>query len=304
MKPDLNLLITLNVLLQENSVSRAAERLNLSQPSVSARLERLRTLFNDPLLIPVSHGMRPTARAERLRPSLEELVARIDEVVAEPGPFVPAEADITWRIAATDYGAQTALVPLMNTLRQEAPGTRLAILEMKPALIAQQLEKGTVDLVLHLREGVPEGLHVRPLFQERYVVAGRQGHPALHSAITAEALCALEHVVVSPDGGGFRGVTDSVLEARGLSRKVVLSVPHFLLMGTVLSTSDLVALMPERVAAMMPGLMTVLPPMAIPGFELVMLWHARSHRDLGHRWLRERVVGRFQDGRWNGEVMQ
>ncbi len=296
MKPDLNLLMTLNVLLQENSVSRTAQRLNLSQPSVSARLERLREWFNDPLLIPVSHGMRPTARAEALRLSLEQLSGMIDEVVAAPGPFIPADAVQEWRVAATDYGAQTALVPLMAALRQEAPGTRLAILDMKPALIAQQLEKGTVDLVLHLRDGVPDGLHIRPLFQERYVVAGRQGHPALHSDITAEALCALEHVVVSPDGGGFRGVTDSVLEARGLSRKVVLSVPHFLLMGSVLSTSDLVALMPERVAAMMPGLMTVKPTMAIPGFELVMLWHERSHRDLGHRWLRERVVGRFQGG--------
>jgi DNA-binding transcriptional LysR family regulator len=289
MKADLNLLLTLSILLEENSVSRTASRLNLSQPSVSARLERLREWLGDPLLIPTSRGMRPTVRGETLRAPLQQLTAMINSVTSSPTPFSPRDADCRWRVAATDYGSQTTLTPLIPSLRQVAPGTQLAIMEMKPAQIVQQLEKGEIDLVLHIREEAPEELHLRPLFFDQYVVAGRAGHQKLHVGITAEQLCSLEHVIVSPNGGGFHGVTDTMLEAAGLHRQVVLSVPHFLVMAGVLMSSDLVALIPKRLAAMMPGIITVPPPIDIPEFEMVMLWHERSHRDPAHQWLREQL---------------
>lgn len=289
MKADLNLLLTLSILLEENSVSRTAVRLNLSQPSVSARLDRLRSWLGDPLLVPTSKGMRPTARAELLRRPLQQMCALIDVVASPAGPFLPAQARGVWRVAATDYGGQTVLTPAMRFLRESAPGMQVVMTEMKPALTVAQLEKGDADLIIRQRTGAPEGLHMRSLFHERYVLAGRAGHPYLVEGLSQEQFCRLEHVVVSPEGGGLSGVTDSVLEIAGMRRNVVLSLPHFMLMARVLAETDLVAMIPLKLAARMPGLITVKPPMNVPGFEMVMLWHERQHRDPSHQWLRDQL---------------
>lgn len=104
-----------------------------------------------------------------------------------------------------------------------------------------------------------------------------------------EQFCRLEHIVVSPEGGGLRRVTDTVLDVTGLRREVVLSVPHFMVMAGVLADTDLVAMIPEKLAAMMPELITVKAPLRIPGFEMVMLWHERQHRNPAHQWLRDQL---------------
>lgn len=290
MKADLNLLLTLNILLEESSVSRAAVRLNLSQPSVSARLDRLRQWLGDPLLIPTSRGMRSTARAEALRRPLLQMCALMEVITYPAGPFLPTQARGIWRIAATDYGGQTVLTPLMRFLRESAPGMQIVMVDMKPALTLTQLEKGETDLVICQRAGAPEGLHMRALFHERYVLAGRIGHPVLKKGgLSMEQFCRLEHIVVSPEGGGLRRVTDTVLDVTGLRREVVLSVPHFMVMAGVLADTDLVAMIPEKLAAMMPELITVKAPLRIPGFEMVMLWHERQHRNPAHQWLRDQL---------------
>ena len=120
---DLNLLVTLDVLLTEHNVTRAAERLNFSQPSVSVHLAKLRDIFGDPLLLPGPRGMRPTARAETLREPLRLALEALEQAVAPASPFDPAQAPNTWRVAATDYGESTIALPALNTLRARAPGT-------------------------------------------------------------------------------------------------------------------------------------------------------------------------------------
>ncbi|VTP62489.1 Symbiotic regulator homolog 1 [Serratia rubidaea] len=122
------------------------------------------------------------------------------------------------------------------------------------------------------------------------MLAGRAGHPALAAPLTPAAFSALEHVMVSPDGGGFYGVTDKTLAEAGLSRRVVLSVPHFLFAISALLASDLVAMLPERLARGNPALQVQEAPLAVPGFEMVMLWHERSHRDPAHQWLRAHIM--------------
>ncbi|WAF87355.1 LysR family transcriptional regulator [Metapseudomonas otitidis] len=285
---DLNLLVTLDTLLTEHNVTRTAERLNFSQPSVSVHLAKLREIFNDPLLLPGPRGMRPTARAEALREPLRQALEALERAVAPASPFDPAQAQGTWRVAATDYGESAILLPALPRLRA-APGMRVAVVEMVPSRIARQAEHGEIELAFHTVEGSPTSLHRRTLFAERYVLAGRAGHPGLKRRPTREQFCALDQAIVSPDGGGFSGPTDEALASLGLERKVVLSVPHFLFLRAVLESTDLVAMLPER---LLKGstLQVVDAPVDVPGYEMAMLWHERVHRDPAHQWLREQIV--------------
>lgn len=287
---DLNLLVTLDALLAEQNVTRAAARLHLSQPAVSVQLAKLREAFADPLLLPGPRGMRPTARALELRQPLHEALAALGQAIAPSAGFDPAHTTHTWRVAATDYGASTIVLPALARLRAAAPGTRLAVLELKPPALVRQLEQGELDLALHAAELAPPDLRRRPLFQERYVLVARAGHPSLTRQPTLAEFCALEHAIVSPDGGGFIGATDQVLAAQGLARRVVLSVPHFLFLEAALTASDLVAMLPARQLRPGSALQVVAPPLELPGFEMLMLWHERLHRDPAHQWLREQFA--------------
>lgn len=292
---DLNLLRPLDVLLSENNVTRAAQRLNLSQPSVSIQLARLREIFADPLLLPGPRGMLPTARADELRGPLRDALAALELAVAPASHFDPATAAQTWRVAATDYMASAILLPALHTLRRASPGSRLAVFELQPSRLVSQAERDEVDLFFHTRDGAPAELHQRVLFSERYVLAGRVGHPALQSALSLAQFCQLEQVIVSPDGGGFHAATDIALANIGLARRVVLSVPHFLFMLETLRNSELVAVVPERLARGVSGLMVVEPPLAVAGFDMLMLWHERWHRDPAHQWLRQKIVMSLED---------
>ncbi|AZE05645.1 LysR family transcriptional regulator [Pseudomonas chlororaphis] len=287
---DINLLLTLDVLLAEHNVTRAAQRLNLSQPSVSVHLAKLREIFGDPLLLPGPRGMRPTARADELREPLRRALEALELAVSPASPFDPGAAANTWSVSASDYGESTVILPALAGLRTAAPGTRLAVLELEPGRLVRQAEQGSIDLALHTSEDSPPGLRRRVLFSERYVLVGRAGHPRLQRRPSLAQFGKLEHVVVSPDGGGFHGVTDSALGEVGLTRRVVLSVPHFLFVLSALASTDLVAMLPARLVRDNPALKVVEPPLEVPGYEMAMLWHERCHRDPAHQWLREFIV--------------
>lgn len=287
---DLNLLITLDALLTELNVTRAARRLHLSQPAVSVQLGRLREYFGDPLLLPGPRGMRPTARASELREPLRHALATLTEAILPSAPFDPKLSTQSWRIAAFDYGEFTIVLPALARLRAAAPGSRIAILQSAPAHVAAKAQQGEIDLSLMTAAEAPQDLHSRPLFTERYVLAGRIDHPRLKRRPTLAHFCTLDHVIASPDGGGFQGVTDVALAKLGMARRVVMSVPHFLFLVTILERSDLVALVPSRLIQGNTSLRVVEPPLDVPGFEMVMVWPERVHRDPAHRWLREQIA--------------
>jgi DNA-binding transcriptional LysR family regulator len=287
---DLNLLVTLDALLSEHSVTRAAQRLHFSQPSISVHLAKLRDVFGDPLLLPGPRGMRPTTRADELREPLREALTALERVVSPADEFDPASTNRLWRVAAADYGAAVILQPAIAGLRAAAPNTRLAILQSIPSSLAKLAEQGEIDLALHTIEDAPNGLHRQALFKERYVLVGRVGHPRLKRRPTMSQFCELEHVFVSNDGGGFRGVTDEALAKVGLERRIVLSVPHFLFVTSVLASTDLVAMLPSRLVRDTRLLRVVEPPIDVAGFEMAMFWHERTHRDPGHQWLRKQVA--------------
>ena len=292
---DLNLLVTLEALLTERNVTRAAARLNLSQPSVSIQLAKLREIYHDPLLLPGSRGMLPTARALGLLTPLRQTLADLGRLVAAEQPFDPLQAEMTWQLAAADAAEYAILLPMLPTLRLAAPKSRLAIREASPKTMSRDLADGVIDLGFLAREEAPAELRHRPLFHENYLLVGRHDHPLLQTPPSLEQFCQLEFVMVSQDGGGFRTLIDTLLEAQGLARRVVMSLPHFLFIPTLLARSDMVAMLPSRMLGELLGDLRTCPaPLALPGYDMVMVWHERSHLDPAHSWLREQVVAALE----------
>ena len=288
---DLNLLVTLEALLTEQSVTRAAKRLHLSQPSVSVQLRKLRQIFADPLLSPAPGGMVATTRGHALLQRLRVALAEMRQVLQPQPRFDPAKAEITWQIAAADYAEHAIVMPMLARMRREAPGVLVAVREAAHSRMIKQLESGLVDLGLLALDAAPERLHCRVLFKEDYVLVARKGHPALRRKLTLDRLCELEYVVVSPEGGGFRGITDVVLESQGRKRRVVLSVPHFLFVPQVVARTNLVAMLPSRLVQDRSDhrLHVIAPPLQIPSYDMAMIWHERSHGDPAHAWLRDQI---------------
>ncbi|MCQ2995593.1 LysR family transcriptional regulator [Pseudomonas syringae] len=291
---DLNLLVTLDALLSEQNVTRAARLLNLAQPTVSLQLGRLREILDDPLLLPGPRGMSPTERARELRGPLREALIALEGALNPGATFEPALSNQTWKVAASDYTATALVWPSLALLRRLAPNTRLALLNKNPATLANDMENGQIDLALHTRDDAPPKLRQRFLFHERYVLAARRDHPALATRLSLKAFCGLEHAVMSPNGAGFVGSTDQALAAKGLERRVVLSVSTFNSLVSALMHSDLVAVVPERLVRDDPALHVQAPPLAIPGFEMLMLWPERLHRDPAHIWLRDLIASTLQ----------
>jgi DNA-binding transcriptional LysR family regulator len=288
---DLNLLVTLETLLVEQNVTKAAARLHLSQPAVSAQLNRLRHEFDDPLLIPAQRGMTPTAKAMELLEPLRQALDQVRATVASHRNFDPAKARLTFAIACTDYLQAAVVKPLAVELRTRAPGIRVALRNLDVPQLEAQMARGDVDLALMTPQAAPPSLRTRHLFDERYVLIGRRKHPRLRDEITVAQFAKLEQVIVSLDGGGFVTPVDSALAALGHRRNAVLSAASFLFVPEIVSHSDFVALVPERLVRDRANKLKVMDcPFPVEGFAVGMVWHERSHGHSGQRWIREAIV--------------
>ncbi|AXT47530.1 MULTISPECIES: LysR family transcriptional regulator [Chromobacterium] len=288
---DLNLLVTLEALLVEQNVTRAAARLSLSQPAVSAQLNRLRELFDDPLLVTVHRGMYPTAKALEMFEPLRKALNEVRATVAGHQDFEPASADLTVAIACTDYLQAALLIPLARELHKSAPGVRVAVRTLDPHRLEAQLEQGDLDLALLTPPAAPSKLNSCRLFDEHYVLIGRRDHPALKEGLSVEEYAALDHVIVSLDGNGFFTPVDRTLAALGLRRNVALSAASFLFVPEMVAQSDFVALVPQRlVQDRCDALKQVEFPLPTESFEVGMAWHDRTQQHPGHRWMRDFIV--------------
>lgn len=288
---DLDLLQALEVLLAERNVTRAAARLGLSQPALSAQLARLRTMFGDALLVPGRRGMAPTAKALELQEPLRAALDQVRAVVTARRSFDPTKARMTVHVAASDYVQSAVLLDLALALRRDAPGLRLAIRALDVPALVSAMERGDVDVAVLTTDLVPPSLRRRPLFDERYVAVARKDHPIVRGRLGLDRFAKLEHVMVSPLGGGFRSPVDGALAALGRKRDVVLSAASFLFVLEAIERSDMVALVPSRlVRDRGDRLRTFEPPLPVPGFSIVMAWHDRNHDHAGHRWVRQALA--------------
>ena len=289
-RADINLLVALEALMQERSVTRAAKRLALSQSAMSHTLRRLRDLFGDELFVRVGQEMTPTPRAMEMSDRVRNALREVGSVLDAAAPFHPGDVRATFRISAFDF-AQVMLLPRIATLvAARAPNVRVVArpydAEPAPALAA-----GRTDLVIGLRREPQDPCH-RLLSTERVGCVVRRDHPCLGEALTVERFAALPHAVVSPVGrpGGY---VDAALMNAGLVRNVAFTTPQVFSAALAVCRSDMILTGIERqlqsVARFLP-LALIEPPVALPAFEVAMTWHERRSSDALHRFLRELVV--------------
>lgn len=274
---DLNLLVILDALLDEAHVSRAADRLSLSQPATSAALQRCRHLFRDELLVRGRGTMRLTAKAESLRGPLKSLLANVVDLVDSP-EILLSEIRQKLRITMADYPAVFVIAPLQQELQRSAPGINLIIQPWHGAEAARQaLDAGTTDLAISVFPPAEDKLHREELLVEHYVVAMRDGHPAAID-FDLESWLNYPHILVS-GRGDTRTPLDTTLAQHGRSRRVGVVVPNFQLVPSLLQRSDMLAMLPSRVMSDIEGLISFSPPIPVSGFPLYLAWHLCREKD-------------------------
>lgn len=287
-RPDLNLLFTLDVVLAEGSVARAARRLRLSPSAMSRALARLRSTTGDPLLVRAGRGLVPTPRALELRERVSQLVESAEAVLRPAETLDPGRLERTFTLRTSDGFVENFGPPLVARISEEAPRVRLHFVQ-KVNKDSGPLRDGTVDLETGVVDGTtsPE-VRTRALFRDRFVGAARIGHPLSEGEITPQRYAGGRHVLVSR--GVAKGLVDEALTAMGLEREIATIVGGFSAALALARASDLIATVPERhTRNLRAGMHTFPLPIAIPELTVSMLWHPRMDGDPAHRWLRRRV---------------
>lgn len=285
---DLNLLIVFETLMHERSVTRAAEKLFLGQPAISAALARLRTLFDDPLFVRTGRSMEPSARAVEIFALLSPALDSISTAVSRAAEFNPATSNAVFRIGLSDDVEFGLLPPLIKRLRAEAPGVVLVIRRTNYLLMPGLLASGEISVGVGYTEDLPANAKRKVL---------RRSKPKLLRADTApgrldlDEFCARPHALVS-FAGDLSGFIDEELQKLGRQRRVVLAVPQFNGLGTLLSGTDILATVPDYTAAALTaagGVRAEDLPLDCPSFELHMAWRGAQDNDPAERWLRSRI---------------
>lgn len=285
---DLNLLVVFHELYKERRVAAVAESLGLTQPAVSNALSRLRRMLGDELFLRTGRGMEPTPYASQLAEPIAGALATIRDTLERELEFDPAASKRKFTIAMTDLGEIHFLPRLMRRLAEVAPGVTISTVRNTSVVLSDELESGRVDLAFGLLPQLKAGFFQRLLFRQRYVCLFRKGHPLDKDSMTLEDFESAQHVVVVAAGTGHATVNDAI-ERRTPRRNVRLSVPHFIALGHILASTDLIATVPERYVreSMAPFNLTYLPlPVPVPEFDVNLFWHARFHKEPGNQWLR------------------
>ncbi|MBY8608803.1 MAG: LysR family transcriptional regulator [Burkholderia sp.] len=300
---DLNLLLVFDVLYRTRSATRAAESLHLTQPSVSNALKRLRTLFDDALFVKTADGMQPTPRADAIAIRVDEGLASLRGALQAGRSFDPATSTRTFRLYVNDLGQAIFIPPLVAQLHRVAPGIRIVTAD-PPLDAAQQMMKlGQIDLALGMFTGLHADFHQQRLFHETYVALVRNDHPAIGAALTVEQFFAADHVIYTPTAGSharFEAMLDALSPHAGSTRRVTLQLAHSFGLERIVSSSDLVACIPSRLAHALSArddVRAVPLPFDIAPADIAQFWHERFQRDEGHQWLRALVYDLFHDQR-------
>lgn len=289
---DLNLLVALAALLEERSVTRAAKRLGVTQSAMSRTLGRLRDALGDPLLVRSGRGVVATTRAEALGDPLRRLLADAEELIRAPRPFDPATATRRFLVGTSDFVVSAVVPPLAARIAAEAPGIDLVLMSRSTGETAESLEAGELDLAVLPDGALEPSMRRKASVEVPFACVLRADHPAVAGgSLSLTDYAALPHLLVAPRGRPG-GVVDRALAARGLTRRVSVQVQTFGVAGEIIAATSLVATLPLPVAlahaAHLP-LCVVPPPLPIPSFRLVLVWHERAHHDPGHTWLRRLV---------------
>jgi DNA-binding transcriptional LysR family regulator len=286
---DLNLLVAFDALLAERNVTRAAQRIGLSQPALSKALNRLRDIFADPLFERREGLMLPTPQALKLSQPVRRALDEIQSALA-PQDFDPRRAEASVTLGLVDYYEVLLLPPLLRELQRSAPGIDLVVKPTDRVRVYDQFTKNEIDFaVLPIPESVTE-LHADPLMIEDAVTLMAEGNPLAHD-FTLERFAEARHLIVALEGQGV-GRIDALLAARGLKRRIALRLPHFASVPFVIGGSDLVTTMPRGLGTLLAAAAKIIclpPPLPVPPVTVHLAWHPRNAAAPLHCWMRETI---------------
>ncbi|MBV2216232.1 MAG: LysR family transcriptional regulator [Diaphorobacter sp.] len=300
---DLNLLRVFDEVMAERNLTRAAEKLAITQPAVSNALRRLREVLGDELVTRRGHGVEPTPRALALWPAVRHALAQLQETLS-PGRFDPASAQTTFVLAMADATGATLIPPLIEIVEREAPGVSLRVVPLTTRDPRRLLDDESADMAVGYFPAVLADLTARAqsdnvvahestrLYDGQYVCVMRADHPLAAVPMTLDLYCAARHLLVSFSGKPF-GFIDGALAALGRERRIVLTVNQFFTAGRVVATTDLLTVLPRHfvgVASVRDELVWRPLPMTLPPVHVDALWHRRRNHDPAHRWLRETIA--------------
>ena len=292
---DLNLLVLFNHLIHERRVTKVAEVLGVTQPTVSNSLARLRKLLGDELFTPTRTGLVPTQLAEQLAGPVAQALGIIQESLAQQSHFEPRKIRRSMTIGMTDIGEIVFLPKLVERIRHEAPGVSLSTIRNVATTLREGMESGAVDLAIGLLPQLKTGFYQRQLFSQRYVCLFRKGHPLDKKTLSLADFKGAEHLVVVSAGTGH-GKVDELIERAGIERTVRLTVPNYVGVGHILHGTNLCATVPERLARHLcetNDLVYRKHPVRLPEVAISVLWHAKVHRSPAHQWLRNIIFDLF-----------
>ena len=291
---DFRLLEIFQEVYRTRSVSEAAENIELSQPSVSIALGKLRKRFNDPLFVRTSKGMEPTPLAAELMERLSEALGLLASALQHRIVFDPKQSDRCFYICMTDISQIVLLPRLLNYLKDAAPSVRIMVINIS-ADTPKLLESGEADLAIGFMPQLEAGFYQQKLFSQHFVCMLRKDHPRIGDSISLEQFTSEAHIQVTTSGTGH-WIIDKVLAEKRLNRRIALRVPNFLGIGLIVANTDLLVTVPARLGealASTPNLKTLAAPVAFPQYAVKQHWHERYHHDPRSQWLRRVVAELF-----------
>lgn len=295
---DLNLIAIFDAVMTEGSITKAADRLAITQSAVSNAVARMRMVWNDPLFVRAGRGIKPSAKAQALWREIEAPLASI-RMAAAPTQFDPATSMQTYRLAVTDYLSGALWPPLRRYIEAQAPGLSLYAVPYSPQSARQQLSDNEIDLCFGSLSDMGADIRLEHVFTETWVCAMRRDHPLAKRTLTEKAFLAADHLLVSLSGNPV-GVADTALDRVGKRRRVAVTLNNFAGVPSLLLSSNLICVLPAgviRTHAQRKDIHTCEIPFEMSPFRCQMAWHARNDRDAGHRWIRA-LVAQMCDGIW------
>ena len=272
------------------SVTRAAEALGQSQPTVSIWLGKLRERLGDPLFVRTADGMLPTPRAQALVGPVRDALRALGEIAAPQAPFDPATSTRPWRICMTDASHATVLPRLLARLRAQAPRAPVTAVRIDDQTGAA-LQSGAADIAVGYIPGLDTGFYQQALFEQDWICLAGPANTRVGATLTLRGYRDADHVATA--GGTGAADLEAAFARAGVARKVMLSLPGFLGLAATVSASDLIATLPRQIGELLArnaGLRVLACPFPVPPFTVKQHWHARFHQDPANRWLREQVA--------------
>lgn len=289
---DLNLLVAFEALLEQHSVTKAAEQLQIGQPAMSAALSRLRILFDDELFVRLGRQMQPTLKAQAIAPGILSALHQIRQTVTASQTFEPWVSERTFTIGSSDYTSFVLIPPLLKFSLQNAPSINVQMIEFEKDRVGDLLEQGEIDVALGVFPNPPRQTQWEPVFEERFVGIARRGHPAIqHGTMSLEAFAQFPHALTTLRRDTM-GAIDRALNEQNLERRVAFTTPHMMVLPFAIASSDLVAALPRRIALRLATVcdLTIFElPVKTKPWMVSILWSTLSNQDEANRWLRNTI---------------